>query len=248
MTNIEKELFVKFLNRNGYVLDFSTDHFDKFTKNSIGIELCGKYHLSKGKSLEAFLFEASDSEVYRLCTDLLEYYDINDIYSKDNEYYQSIYLKCKKILENNRSENYLLMVNVDKSRNLYIKNLLIRANNDIKEGNYDSALTKARTMLEESFIKAIEAKNEIPTESGDIARLYNHFKDLYKFHQDRNTDNRINDLISGINKIVVSISNMRNTSSDSHGVGLRRIEIDEATTKLYVNAAITLSEYILSRI
>ncbi|WOB47655.1 hypothetical protein NX757_04745 [Veillonella atypica] len=57
ITNIEKQYFISLLNRDGYVLDFSTNSFNVFTINSIGIALCNHYGLSKGKSLEAFLVE-----------------------------------------------------------------------------------------------------------------------------------------------------------------------------------------------
>ena len=38
--------FLKLFNRNGYVLDFSTNDFDVFTLDSIGEALCEKYQMS----------------------------------------------------------------------------------------------------------------------------------------------------------------------------------------------------------
>lgn len=63
ITNIEKGAFLSLFNRAGYVLNFSTDSFDVFTQNSIGLALCNHYGLSKGKSLTAYVNEASESEV-----------------------------------------------------------------------------------------------------------------------------------------------------------------------------------------
>lgn len=51
MTEIEKGLFLGLFNRGGYVLDFTTDAFDVFTKSSVGVALRSRYKLSKGKSL-----------------------------------------------------------------------------------------------------------------------------------------------------------------------------------------------------
>ena len=57
MTEIEKGCFLRLFNRGGYVLNFTTDSFDIFTKSSIGVALCARYGLSKGKSLTAYIEE-----------------------------------------------------------------------------------------------------------------------------------------------------------------------------------------------
>ena len=60
MTKQEEGTFLMLFNRNGYVLDLSTNDFDVVTTNSIGEALCAKYKLSKGKSLIEYLNNASD--------------------------------------------------------------------------------------------------------------------------------------------------------------------------------------------
>lgn len=65
-------------------------------------------------------------------------------------------------------------------------------------------------------------------------------------HQSKETDKRINGLLSGLNKILVSISEMRNKSSDAHGLGAARVNIEEHHTRLFVNSAMTISDFILS--
>ena len=128
----------------------------------------------------------------------------------------------------------------------YISTLSSRAMQDIVDGNYDSAITKSRTLLEEVFCYVIEKKNEIPSESGDIGKLYKQVKDLYNMHQDKNMDRRINGLLSGLEKILSAISEMRNKDSDAHGVGSKRINIAEYHARLFVNSAMTMAEFILS--
>ena len=66
MTNMEKGAFLKLFNRGGYVLDFTTPDFNAFTLDSVGVALCQKYNLSKGKSLIAYIDEASD-DMYSNC-------------------------------------------------------------------------------------------------------------------------------------------------------------------------------------
>ncbi|RCX17151.1 abortive infection Abi-like protein [Anaerobacterium chartisolvens] len=117
---------------------------------------------------------------------------------------------------------------------------------DVVDGNYDSAITKSRTLLEEVFCYVIERKGETPSDSGDIGKLYNQVKQLHSMHQDKDVDKRINMLLSGFEKIVSSIAQMRNEGSDSHGVGARRINIAEHHARLYVNSAMAMADFILS--
>ena len=60
-------------NRDGYVLDFSTNAFDVFTMQSIGVSLCEKYKLSKGKSLVAYLNNSTYENQEKLLCDLLNF-------------------------------------------------------------------------------------------------------------------------------------------------------------------------------
>lgn len=128
----------------------------------------------------------------------------------------------------------------------YIKGLSERAMQDVVDGNYDSAITKSRTLLEEVFCYVIERKGETPSDSGDIGKLYSQVKQLHNMHQDKDVDKRINMLLSGFEKIVSSIAQMRNEGSDSHGVGARRINIAEHHARLYVNSAMAMADFILS--
>lgn len=128
----------------------------------------------------------------------------------------------------------------------YIKQLAERANKDIEEGNYDSAITKARTLLEETFCYVIEKKGDEPTTSGDMGKLYGQVKKLYNMHADRDQDKRINTLLSGLEKIISAISEMRNKESDSHGVGQKRRGVSDYHTRLFVNSAIAMADFILA--
>jgi len=133
--------------------------------------------------------------------------------------------------------------NIDRE---YIKDISERAMNDVVNGDYDSAITKSRTIVEEVFCYVIEKKNETPTTSGDIGRLYKQVKDLYSMHPDKNLDRQYNTLLSGLEKIVSSIAELRNQYSDSHGVGSKRISISEHHARFLVNSAITMAEFILA--
>jgi len=128
----------------------------------------------------------------------------------------------------------------------YIVKLSERAMLDVLNGHFDSAITKSRTLLEEVFCYVIEKKDETPSESGDIGKLYNQVKQLYNMHQNKDMDKRINGLLSGLEKILSAIAEMRNKNSDSHGIGAKRINIDEHHARLFVNSAMTMADFILA--
>lgn len=128
----------------------------------------------------------------------------------------------------------------------YVKQLSKRAMDDVENDRLDSALTEARTLLEEVFCYVIEARNVSPSDKGDINRLYGQVADLYNMHASKDMDRRINTLISGLNKVISSIAEMRNKNSDAHGVGERRVTIRDYHARLVVNSAATVADFILS--
>ena len=65
-------------------------------------------------------------------------------------------------------------------------------------------------------------------------------------HSDKETDQRIKTLLSGLSNIVTAIAEMRNKDSDAHGVGSNRINIYEYHARLFVNSAMAVADFILS--
>ena len=96
------------------------------------------------------------------------------------------------------------------------------------------------------MIYGIEEKNESIDSKGNINKLYSQFKTLYSMHQNKNMDKRINNLLSGFEKIITSISSMRDENSDSHGAGVKRINIEKHHATLFANSAITMADFLLS--
>lgn len=100
---IEKRYLDELFNRDGYVLDFSTNDFDEFTFQSIGLRLCEKYHLSKGKSLREFTNEGDYYKIAKLYKDLLEFYSVYFSYEIEEN---------KKIIEELHLRLYTLSVKI----------------------------------------------------------------------------------------------------------------------------------------
>ena len=79
-----------------------------------------------------------------------------------------------------------------------------------------------------------------------MMKLFKQVRELYNMHTDKDTDRRINTLLSGLNSIVSAISEMCNKDSDAHGVGSKRIPIRDYHARLFVNSAMTLADVILA--
>lgn len=243
---VDKGTLLKFISPDGYVFDLSTSQFDQFTLESVGLELCRHYGLSKGKSLQKFIAETSEDKAIKLFADLLHYYELN-LFDRAGDDYKKDFFKCKQIVENCLQGKELVTNPAVKRVNRdYIQDIAKRACDDIEERNFDSAFTKSRTLLEEVFFYAVEKCNQKPDDSGNISKLYNQVKSLYKMHQSPEIDNRVNSLLSGLEKIVMSISEMRNKNSDAHAAGDKRINVKAHHARLYVNSAITVADFILS--
>ena len=128
----------------------------------------------------------------------------------------------------------------------YIRDLPNRIKDDFDANNFDSVITKSRTLIEEVFIFILEKKSVQIQSKGDLFKLYQQVKKEFGMIQCSDFDKRVNGLLSGLEKIIQSIAEMRNANSDAHGVGSSRINIRKHEAQLVVNAAITFSEYILS--
>lgn len=129
----------------------------------------------------------------------------------------------------------------------YIRELPQRIEEDIKSNDYDSVITKSRTLLEEVLIYIIERlTKERYKSSGDLNKIYQEVTELLNMRQQKEWDKRVNSLLGGLHKIVDSISSMRNMNSDAHGVGAGRIGIKEREAVLVANASMMLAEYWLS--
>lgn len=146
----------------------------------------------------------------------------------------------------NNGGGLILTPAVNRISHRYIRDISERAYKDIDDGEFDSALTKAKTLLEEVFCYVLERKGIAKSKNEDIFSLYNKAKTALGMRQNSDYDKRVNSLLSGLEKILQAISEMRNAQSDAHGVGSTRINIKCHHARLFVNAAQTMADFVLS--
>lgn len=129
----------------------------------------------------------------------------------------------------------------------YIRELPERIKEDIENKDYDSVITKSRTLLEEVLIFIIEKMTfERYKSNGDLVKIYQDATDLMNMRQKSDWDKRVNELLGGLHKLVSAISSMRNMNSDAHGAGFGRINIKKREAILAAHSSMMLAEYWLS--
>lgn len=129
----------------------------------------------------------------------------------------------------------------------YIRELPERIKEDIKNKDYDSVISKSRTLLEEVLIFIIEKMTfERYKSNGDLVKIYQDATDLMNMRQKSDWDKRVNELLGGLHKLVSAISSMRNMNSDAHGAGSGRINIKKREAILAAHSSMMLAEYWLS--
>ena len=129
----------------------------------------------------------------------------------------------------------------------YIRELPERIKDDIENKDYDSVITKSRTLLEEVLIFIIEKMTfERYKSNGDLVKIYQDATDLMNMRQKSDWDKRVNELLGGLHKLVSAISSMRNMNSDAHGAGSGRINIKKREAILAAHSSMMLAEYWLS--
>ncbi len=128
----------------------------------------------------------------------------------------------------------------------YIKKLSDKIDKNLESGDYDSVLTQSRTLLEEVFIYALEKRGVEANTRGNIRRLYKLVKQNYNMDQSKFEDERVKEILSGLEKIIVAISEFRNNNGDAHGLGSKRNTIKEHHARLVANSAKSLGEFMIS--
>ncbi|MFZ2259033.1 MAG: abortive infection family protein [Clostridiaceae bacterium] len=235
ITNIEKGAFLKLFNRGGYVLDFSTDLFDKFTQNSIGLALCDYYGVSKGKSLIAYVNEAKEREVILLLSDLLEYYEVyyqleisgeeDTFSSRASKEYQAFYKKCRSIMDRIKINTFPFsdagQSLKDKFSSTYIS-MQIDSMLKMQDENPTEAIGKSKEFIESCCKTILEESQTIIDKDWNVSQLVKTTMKLLKISID-NVDESTSEsrtvkaILGNLHGIAGNIAELRNSYGSGHG-------------------------------
>jgi hypothetical protein len=113
----------------------------------------------------------------------------------------------------------------------------------IEGGDYDGAITNARTMLETIMISVIEDHEgkEIKN-SGDLLKLYKQVKSILNLHPTDKLPATVQQILTGLHSITSGIAGLSNEFGDRHA---HKNVAAKHHAKLAVNAAMTLADFLV---
>lgn len=256
--NNQIQFFISLFNRGGYVLNFSTSDFDRFTLNSIGIALCQKYGLSKGKSLETFCDEGEESKVITLLSDLLEHYEAiyqNEINSEGNsrdKEYAGLYKKCKQILTELPSNNAHITLSTEMIKEKFSSEYLNQQINlmvDMKDKNPTEAIGKSKELIETCCKNILENEHIGYDPKSDVNTLIKLTMKSLKIHVDDISDTNseaktVKKILGSLSGIASSISELRNSYGSGHGKNVNYQGLTSRHADLAIGSSVTLVKYL----
>lgn len=254
---IEKSLkykIINYFNKDGYVLDFGNERFDRFTEEVVGkpiqtwaSEELGTYQ-SKGKSFNYFIENSNDQDIYLLVKALVEYMHSFD-YSDHNpnkdykiEHADKLFEEIETRISFNPLENSMndLIIHFNDEYLSYKIDEL----NQLQQKDSPEAIGKAKELVESTF-KFILNKEIIEySKNDDIMSLR---KKCFKY---LNLDTKENEftpnnkdvkaILSGLTQIVNGMNGLRNNYGSGHGIDQDFNILPQRYSELAVNSAITI--------
>jgi len=247
----EKKTFINFLCRNGFVLNFDTRRgFSNFTIDSVNIDLCDKYNLSMGRSLQEFLKEADASTAKKLLKDLLEYYEVHCM-ANDEKEFLTFYSKCKEISASwTNSVDYFTkpIENLkEKFSNDYL-NKQIELMTSTQETNPTEAIGKAKELIESCCKNILEEQGK-DIGKHNVGQLVDETLKLLELKPENISDNKIEaitikGILGNLKAIASNIADLRNSYGSGHGKSASYVGLQARHAKLAVGASVNLVRFL----
>ena len=265
LTNIEIGTFLKLFNRGGYVLDFSTNDFDIFTMESVGVALCNEYHMSKGKSLAAYVNNASANDVEKLLNDLLSYYEENYeqeytentsndefSYCRYNAEYARLYKKCRAYMNRVLNIATPLAVNAAELQEKFSSQYLskqIELMLKMQSENPTDAIGKAKELIESCCKTILDNKGVAWDKNWDMSKLTGETLSLLNLTPKSIADTdpvseNIKAVLGNLRGISTKLAEIRNPYGSGHGKSASFTGLETRHAKLAVGCSITFVTFL----
>lgn len=265
LTSIEIGTFLKLFNRGGYVLDFSTNDFDIFTMESVGVALCNEYHMSKGKSLAAYVNNASANDVEKLLNDLLSYYEENYeqeyaentsddefSYCRYNAEYARLYKKCRAYMNRVLNIATPLAVNAAELQEKFSSQYLskqIELMLKMQSENPTDAIGKAKELIESCCKTILDNKGVAWDKNWDMSKLNGETLSLLNLTPKSIADTdpvseNIKAVLGNLRGISTKLAEIRNPYGSGHGKSASFTGLETRHAKLAVGCSITFVTFL----
>jgi hypothetical protein len=253
-------------NRGGYVLNFSTNDFDIFTLNSVGVAICEHYKMSKGKSLSAYINDADDNDVTKLLSDLLEHYEYNfqeeihatgeeaitNPYDTPKAVYQRHYQKCRAIMDRIKGFTPSVVVAGETLKEKFSSEY-ISAQIDImmkmQAENPTEAIGKAKELIESCCKTILEENGEVVSKDWSVSQLVKATMTFLEVSTDSvgattTEASTVKAILGNLHGIAGNIAELRNAYGSGHGKGSSYKGLTVRHSKLAIGSSVTLVEYL----
>ena len=265
-SKIEIGNFLRLFNRGGYVLDFSTNDFDNFTMDSVGVALCCKYNMSKGKSLTAYIDQASADDATKLLKDLLTYYEENyeweytenadedtyGYYRQYNSEYARLYKKCRAYMDRVLNIATPLAPNAAELQEKFSSEYLSKQIDlmlKMQVENPTDAIGKAKELIESCCKTILDNKNVSWDKNWDMSKLTGETLNLLNLTPKAIPDTdpvseNIKAVLGNLRGITTKLAEIRNPYGSGHGKSASFTGLEIRHAKLAVGCSITFVTFL----
>lgn len=245
--------FMNLLNEGGYVLNFSTLDFDRFTYSIIGIKLTERFGLSKGKSLQVFVESADRADSVKLLRALMDEWE--QVRRPDaNQASLSLAERCYKVLsgintqvsdggigerlkENGFTSDYL-----DEQRTLLWE----------KAKTHPTVTIGIAKELIESCCKTILEANTVQySTNDDLPKLVDKTQTALtinprELREEVANHKAVKALLGSLASVARHLAELRNSYGTGHGKAASYTGLSERHANLAAGASLTLVDYLWS--
>ncbi|WP_105619992.1 abortive infection family protein [Vallitalea okinawensis] len=147
-----------------------------------------------------------------------------------------------------RQKNQLVQeLELKKINNNYINQQIMKCNKKIQNGDYDGAITNARTLIETVCLHILDESNVEYKDDGNLMKLHKSVAKILNMLPQNYQEDSLKQICSGFISIVNGISCIRNDLSDAHGRGkLNNYKVESRHAILAVNSSKTITEFLLA--
>lgn len=140
-------------------------------------------------------------------------------------------------------EDVIVTEAIEEINSEFISQQVAKCKKKIGAGDYDGAITNARTLLEEVLLHVeTQLAGERLEYDGNLPSLYKRVSKKINMYPDKGTENSFNEILRGFISIVSGFSGISNTIADRHAT-VRHPQKHHA--KIAVNGAMIISEFII---
>lgn len=127
----------------------------------------------------------------------------------------------------------------------FVREQLEKSEKKILEGDFDGAITNARSLVEAVLldIEHFLSEDALSTYDGNITKLYKRVRKLLSLNPNDELPDSLRRILSGLISLVEGLSSIRNDMSDAH---VRRYKPHEHHARLAVNSAKTITDFLFS--